>query len=128
MRIFVIVVCNLAILTYCGQTTVRSESDSVQTAQAVDRLEDLNRLYGVTRSSDEEERNKVNHDVYVTPVMSRYAKLRSRNPLLSWLANVLNFGGGQSEASSDVVQPVECPKCSKYENCLKLWEIFTLHS
>lgn len=113
MRIFVIVVCKLAILTCWGHITVSSESDSVQATQTVDRLEDLNRLYGAKRNYGEEERNKVNYDVYVTPVMSRYAKLRSRNPLLSWLANVLNFGGAQSETGSDVAaKPAECPKCT----------------
>lgn len=122
MRIFIIVVCKLAILTRCGQTVdaVRGESDLVHTTQVVDNLENLNYLPGVRRDLDEEEHNKVNYDVYVTPVMSRYAKLRSRNPLLSWLANVLNFGGGQSETGSDTAaKPGECPKCSKYENCLK---------
>ncbi|XP_058839014.1 transmembrane protease serine 9-like [Topomyia yanbarensis] len=82
MRIFVIVLCVLLVLMCCVQ------------------------------ASNRDDYNKINYEVYVTPVMSQHAKLRARNPLLSWLANVLTFGGGQPEDPQLSKPEANCPKCT----------------
>lgn len=116
MRIFVIVVCGLVIVLTCFESTsVNSESSSVLGLEVPSRWDSLNRLFSSKQSDAKEERNQVNYEVYVTPVMSRHVELRAKNPLLSWLANVLNFGGAQSEVEQNPEpKPGDCPKCSKY--------------
>ncbi|XP_053698575.1 trypsin-1-like [Sabethes cyaneus] len=101
MRIFVFVVCKLLVLMCC-----RAEHVS---ERRLERLKNLNRIYGVPSESDDT--NRINYEVYVTPVMSQYAKLRARNPLLSWLANVLTFGG-QAETQDSPKPGHSCPKCT----------------
>lgn len=114
MRIFVIVVCGLVIVLTCFKSTsVNSESSSVLGLEVPSRWDSLNRLFSSKQSDAKEERNQVNYEVYVTPVMSRHVELRAKNPLLSWLANVLNFGGAQSEVEQNPEpKPGDCPKCT----------------
>lgn len=107
------ILCQQLVLTYCG---VSSDSDSEFVHRNDAKVENLDRILSSQREVDDT--NGINYEVYVTPVMSQYAKLRSRNPLLSWLANVLTFGGGQPEEQEPVVGASNCPKCSKYANLM----------
>ncbi|XP_055594382.1 trypsin-1-like [Uranotaenia lowii] len=91
-----------------------NESESVQSV--VQRLEHLNWIYANKRNHQKDSTNKINYELYVTPVMSETERQRARNPLLSWLANVLNFAGvGQTsevQEDSPVTKPDYCSACT----------------
>lgn len=120
-----VIVCKLVVLwsLHGGETVggaATSESEPVH--RVLERLEKLNRVG--TSAYHDDFINRINYDVYVTPVMSpqqRAETLRSKNPLLSWLANVLTFGGAATqtqttrpEVALDEEPEKACPKCSKY--------------
>ncbi|XP_058056056.1 trypsin-1-like [Anopheles bellator] len=68
---------------------------------------------------EEADANRINYDIYVTPVMTVPAggnRLRAKNPLLAWLSTVLYHKPGPP-SSSDVGTtakplPRDCPQCS----------------
>uniref|UniRef100_A0AAG5CQK5 Peptidase S1 domain-containing protein n=1 Tax=Anopheles atroparvus TaxID=41427 RepID=A0AAG5CQK5_ANOAO len=74
----------------------------------------------VITHEEEEEHNRINYDIYVTPVMLSPLsdhRLRVKNPLLAWLSTVLNYRPSTQPADTPVsttTKPVprECTQCS----------------